>query len=243
MDAFANHGCLIVDITDGGANYNAAIKIANMWKIIDSFFERLDRDETLLKSLPPLSAAKDAGSRHATVGFASYDEGNMKFLETRLKRSSHGQKITPEEIEGIIGKDGVNALTDAFSIMCNIGRDCTRIAVAAASVEAEAFIKQEVMKNDSTRFHDEEVGDDDEDDDDGNDPNFEICDEKVQREKRRLANIDASESASRLCDELVDDGLCIDPNQNDGSVSMRYDHVLLLTIYFCLSFSTRYFST
>jgi len=228
MDAFANHGCLIVDITDGGTNFNTAVKVANMWKMIDSFFERLDRDDSILKTLPPLSAAKDAGSRHATVGFASYDEGNMKFLETRIKRSSHGQNIDPEEIGEIIGKEGVQAFTDAFKVMCDVGKDCTRIAIAAASVEAEAFIKQEIMKSDPRTLLDE--GDDEEDYED--EPNLEISDERVEKEMRRLAKIDASDGASRLCDELIDDGLVLVSNENEGSVSMRYDSIDLKYTFF-----------
>jgi hypothetical protein len=42
---------------------------------------------------------------------------------------------------------------------------------------------------------------------------------------RRLAKIDASDGASRLCDELIDDGLALVSNENEGSVSMRYDSI------------------
>jgi len=219
MDAFANHGCLIVDITDGGKTYDAAVKLANMWKMIDSFFERLDHDEAILKSLSPLSATKDAGSKHATVGFASYEDGNMRFLETRLKRSSNGKNIVPDEIESIIGMEGVKAFTEAFRIMYNVGKDCTRIAVAAASVEAKAFLKDVKVQDGGTYLHEDDVEPEEEDDE----PHLEVSDERVEREMQRLAKVDASESAARLCDELIDDGLILPSNRGEGSVCMRYD--------------------
>jgi hypothetical protein len=112
--------------------------------------------------------------------------------------------------------------------MCDVGKDCTRIAIAAASVEAEAFIKQEIMKSDPRTLLDE--GDDEEDDED--EPNLEISDERVEKEMRRLAKIDASDGASRLCDELIDDGLVLVSNENEGSVSMRYDSIDLKYTFF-----------
>jgi hypothetical protein len=195
-----------------------------MWKTIDSFFEKLEKDENIRNTLPPLSVAEGAGSRHALAGFASYEEGNMKFLETRLKRSSNGERIIPEVMEDIIGTEGVKSLTDAFRVMCDVGKDCVRIAIAAANMEAEAFVKQSEFTKNSLPILEDGEDNDDEESDDEDDVDYEmseISDEKFQGEIRRLANIDASESASRLCQDLIDDGLLIVPNDREESVSMR----------------------
>jgi hypothetical protein len=127
-------------------------------------------------------------------------------------------------MEDIIGTEGVKSLTDAFRVMCDVGKDCVRIAIAAANMEAEAFVKQSEFTKNSLPILEDGEDNDDEESDDEDDVDYdmsEISDEKFQGEIRRLANIDASESASRLCQDLIDDGLLIVPNDREESVSMR----------------------
>jgi len=139
MNALVNHGCLIVDLTDGGTSYDDAIKMSKMWQTTDSFFESINAEESKMESLPNLGMAEGAGSPNAVVGFANY--GSMQFLETRIKRDEDGiVGLMPEEVKDIIEEDGVRAMMDSFETIASVGKDVVRIAISAASVEYDAFL-------------------------------------------------------------------------------------------------------
>ena len=99
--------------------------------------------ENLWQFCPPSTKLRIAtdlvvGSSHAMVGFASFKDGDNQFLETRIRRSDG--VLLPEETSSIVGEDGVQSMVDAFSIMSDVGKDIVRIATAASSVEADAFV-------------------------------------------------------------------------------------------------------
>ena len=213
MDGLVNHGCLIVDVTDGGASYKEASILAKMWDATEQFFNSIEG----VTDLPKMKPAEGVGSKNAVVGFASY--GQMKFLETRLRRretKNDDNNIVPEILEDYIGLNGCKIMEDSFDVMSNIGKDIVRIAVAASSIEAEAFLtptgKLEEDDGDEggigdmpfisgLTFEDAElfgVSTGNENDDD------EVL---VATEEDRLnAAIRASEAAALLADEIMDEG-------------------------------------
>ena len=221
MDSLANHGCLIVDLTDGDTSTNDASVMASMWNGANTFFDKvLNDDEDASKIIPPMQIAEGVGSSHAMVGFASFKDGDNQFLETRLRRSDG--TLLPEETSDVIGEDSTKSMIDAFHIMSNVGKDIVRIATAASSVEANAFVNTGVS---SVVSEDDEA------------PSiaglsFEeasasgIVEEDsatVSKDDIKRADIMASEAAILLTDEIMDDGkplLTGEIEHDEGDVSM-----------------------
>jgi hypothetical protein len=140
MNALVSHGVLIVDLTDGGVSLKNEKVLARMWNTTENFFERIsDKDEGVVSKLPGMTTAVETGSRHAKVGYAEYDSGSMKFLETRRHRKSGA--LLPLETERVIGEEGVSNLEAAFDLVAQVGKDVVRIAVAASSFEQGAFLQ------------------------------------------------------------------------------------------------------
>ncbi|KAL7489937.1 hypothetical protein ACHAW6_015672 [Cyclotella cf. meneghiniana] len=138
MDALANHGCLIVDLTNQDKSLDDATTISKMWTAVEIFFKKLLEKDNSIKDLPAMGVAAGVGSSHAMVGYASCKEGDNQFLETRLRRSDGA--LLPEEARAIIGDTAVDSMVDSFRIMAEVGKDIVRIVTAAASMEAEAFV-------------------------------------------------------------------------------------------------------
>ncbi|KAL3907298.1 MAG: hypothetical protein SGILL_008931, partial [Bacillariaceae sp.] len=184
MNALVAHGVLLVDLTDGGTAMRDAEVISNMWAATDAFYDNLS-DTSVVESIPGMTTVMEAGSLHAKVGYAEVDNGSMKFLETRRERKT--DTILPSEVSTILGDDGVRALLSSFDIVSNVGKDVTRIAVSASSVEHGAFVQN-------------------------------------GEEKVRDQQILASQAATLLADELVDNGKPLpaanDLNIVEGDVSM-----------------------
>ena len=213
MDSLVNHGCLIVDVTDGGASFKEASILAKMWDVTGQFFKSIEG----VTNLPKMKPAEGVGSKNAVVGFASY--GQMQFLETRLRRrqtKNDDNNIVPEILADYVGLNGCKIMEDSFDVMSNIGKDIVRITVAASSIEAEAFLtptgklkdedEEEGVMGDmpfisGLTFEDAElfgVSTGNENDDD------EVF--VVTEEDRLNAAIHASEAAAFLADEIMDDG-------------------------------------
>jgi hypothetical protein len=131
MDALVSHGCLVVDVTDGGVHMEKAVVLKDMWEAAADFFQQQDRAETMPQGMVTVA---ETGSSHAKVGYASYDNGNLQFLETRLERSSG--MLLPEQAQSIMGAKGCEALQKAFGVVASAGKDIVRLTVAASSVEA-----------------------------------------------------------------------------------------------------------
>lgn len=186
MNALVSHGVLLVDLSDGGVTFKNAETMAKMWKATEEFFE-LVSDPVAADNLPGMTTVMEAGSRHAKVGYAEYDSGSMKFLETRRGRKNGN--LLPVEAAEILGADRVAALQSSFDVASQIGKDVVRIAVAASSVEHGAFLQNEKSGG--------------------------------ERDQR----IRASQSATLLANELVDDGRLLGPDfesssDDDGDVSL-----------------------
>ena len=139
MDALVSHGCLIVDVTNGGTTFEDAAKFSAMWKTAARCFDKV-REDGGENIFPVLKTAQDTGSQHAKVGFASYDNGNLQFLETRTSRAT-GQ-LLPVETESVLGPQGCQSLQDAFDVVANVGKDVVRIVVAASTEEAGTSLFQ-----------------------------------------------------------------------------------------------------
>ena len=68
MDALVSHGCLIVDVTDGGTTYSDALTINKMWATSSDFFETVSGDKNIERLLPYLKMAEGADSPHVLAG-------------------------------------------------------------------------------------------------------------------------------------------------------------------------------
>ncbi len=144
MDSLVSHGCLIVDLSDGGLASLDSCTLAKMWEVSGKFFADIESDVELIQSLPSMGVAEGAGSPNAVVGFQSYNEAAMEFLETRIVRNESGpnSSIVPSEASQIIGDEGVKALIDSFDLICNVGKNVVRVAVAAANMEYDGFLDE-----------------------------------------------------------------------------------------------------
>ena len=222
MDALANHGCLIVDLTDGDAEPEGAAAMERMWRTTEAFFEKVGEEEEgegAASSVPPMQVAEGVGSSHAMVGYASFKDGDNKFLETRIRRDDG--TLLPEEISGVVGADGAQSLVDAFRIMSEVGRDVVRIVTAASSAEAGSFVVSgSVVSAEGEAgpsiagltFEDAEVSG--------------LVDggDGPSEEDRRKGEVLASEAAGRMTDEIMDDGAPLGDgsgiDHDEGPVSM-----------------------
>jgi hypothetical protein len=186
MNALVAHGVLLVDLTDGGSSFKDAEAMSRMWKSAHEFFEKVS-DASVADKLPGMTTVMETGSQQAKVGYSEYDSGSLKFLETRLERKS--EKLLPDEVQEIVGDEGISALLSSFQFASEVGKDVVRIAVAASSVENGAFL-----------------------------------DPKGGDEAERDQKIMASQAATLLTDELVDDGKplssTVQIDHAEGDVSM-----------------------
>lgn len=131
MDAMVSHGCLLVDLSDEGTTFTKVKVMSQLWKATDTFFHSKTTD---FDSIPAMQTVQETGSQHAKVGFASYHNGDMQFLETRLTRDG---KVLPQEAMEYLGGDASQVLVDAFSTIAGVGKDVIRIVTAAATGETE----------------------------------------------------------------------------------------------------------
>lgn len=211
MDALVSHTCLVVDLTDGGTRFGDALKLSKMWDNASNFFETVSSNDDVLKSLPGMKTAEGAGSPHAMTGFASYGDGSMQFLETRVERDS--RNIVPKEITEIMSQEGVENMVDAFDVLSQLGKDIVRVAVAASNMEYDAFLGQGSNAEKSSdlpmisglTFDDAEIAG--------------IADMDSESDYVNAAKL-SSEAAVLLADELIDDGRVRADNIDQGSISM-----------------------
>jgi hypothetical protein len=102
-----------------------------MWQAAADFFQQQDQAETMPQGMVTVA---ETGSSHAKVGYASYDNGNLQVLETRLERSSG--MLLPEQAQSMLGAKSCEAIERAFGLVASAGKDIVRLTVAASSVEA-----------------------------------------------------------------------------------------------------------
>eukprot|EP00579_Thalassiosira_antarctica_P029791 CAMPEP_0202030562 /NCGR_PEP_ID=MMETSP0905-20130828/64560_1 /ASSEMBLY_ACC=CAM_ASM_000554 /TAXON_ID=420261 /ORGANISM="Thalassiosira antarctica, Strain CCMP982" /LENGTH=711 /DNA_ID=CAMNT_0048594365 /DNA_START=66 /DNA_END=2198 /DNA_ORIENTATION=+ len=219
MDSLCNHGCLIVDMTDEDTATNDATKMSKMWETTTAFFDKVINDENAVNTIPPMQQAEGVGSSHAMVGFASFKDGENQFLETRIRRSDGA--LLPEETSSIVGEDGAKSMVDAFNVMSEIGKDIVRIATAASSAEADAFLtagsvvsQEEEGSPSIAGLSFEEASVSGIVEEEGGDPS----EGDIQR-----AEILASDAAILLTEEIMDDGKPLQGGEiehNEGPVSM-----------------------
>lgn len=136
MNALVAHGVLLVDLTDGGKSFESAKQLSRMWKTAEDFFQRVE-DDSVANKLPGMTTVLETGSKHAKVGFAVYDSGSLKFMETRMDRRTG--LLLPKEASEILGEEGVASIQAAFKTLAEVGKDVVRMVTAASSVEHGAF--------------------------------------------------------------------------------------------------------
>jgi hypothetical protein len=117
MHALVAHGCLLVEWTDPA---EVAI-FARMWEQVATLL-----DPSQIAQLPPLQkvADGDANTTHIKVGLASYQDGQMQFLERR--RRSDGTWLP-----ALTETD--SALAAAFDVQAALGRALVQLVVAAST--------------------------------------------------------------------------------------------------------------
>ena len=201
MDALANHGCLIVDLSDEDEKVDdAAIVMSKMWNTVNTFFDKITNNDKLAKQIPPMGVAQGVGSNTAMVGYASFKDGDNQFLETRVRRSDGA--LLPVETRYVIEDEGVDNMSNSFRIMADVGKDVVRIVTAASSIDAEAFVtagsvvsqKDEGPSIAGLSFSEASSSG--------------ILDDDVQpsEDDRLRGDILASDGAALLTDEIMDDG-------------------------------------
>ncbi|CAB9499150.1 expressed unknown protein [Seminavis robusta] len=196
MNSFVAHGALLLDVSDGGKNLDKAQQLADMWKAIEQFYDQVDKSST---DLPPMQTAMETGSQTAKVGYASYDNDSLQFLETRRDRTSGA--LLPEEANAILGEAAVKALDEAFALVTGAGKVAVRIAVAASSLErSDAFLDDPAAASKAAGLMAEELLDDGTPD--GSGTEFPVC-----------------MSPHRLCrySNNVKQQATVDENENDES--------------------------
>lgn len=137
MNALVAHGVLLVDLTDGGTSFESAKVMSKMWKTAEEFFQAVE-DESVAYTLPGMTTIAETGSKHAKAGFAVYDNGSLKFLETRTERRTGS--FLPKEAGNILGDEGIKSMKEAFDVVAKVGKDVVRIATTASSIENGAFL-------------------------------------------------------------------------------------------------------
>ena len=135
MEALEQHGCLVVEIGEEDAT-----SLEHMWKATESFFQAINKGEA---TAPAIKISPDAGSRHAAVGYASYDNGAMQFLETRISRSNGDPKLLPFEVASILEPSGVKSLLHANRVLTRVGKNLAKVAIA------QSFASKSTVKSDA----------------------------------------------------------------------------------------------
>jgi hypothetical protein len=218
MDSLVSHGCLIVDLSDGGVSSLDAHTMTKMWEVVGSFFETIEGDDDLMQSLPGMEVVEETGSSNAVAGFMASDDSAMQFLESRIVRNAEGANndIVPAQVSKIIGNEGATALIDSFDTMCNVGKDVVRVAIAAANMEHDGFLEageaslQEEESSDlpfisGLTFEEEEVS-----------GVGLFTDEDVYAAAEKMS----SEAALSLVADIIDDGKHKATNDDEGSISL-----------------------
>jgi hypothetical protein len=137
MDSLVSHGCLLVDLTNGGHDHEHASTMMKLWRAAETFFVNVAAMGGNFPSKLDMQIAEQVGSDHAKVGFAGNDNGSMRFLETRLNR--HTGAMMPAEACDLLGDHGADAMANTFRLVADIGKCIVRIAVTAANEEVGAF--------------------------------------------------------------------------------------------------------
>jgi hypothetical protein len=217
MDSLANHGCIIVDLTDEDKQTEDAQTMSKMWEATASLFKQIVESDAA-KTLPAMGPAEGVGSSHAMVGYASFKDGENEFLETRISRADGS--LLPKETSSVIGEDGAQNVVSAFNIISEVGKDIVRIVTAASSDEAEAFVTAgSVVSQDEDSpsiaglsFEEATVSG-------VLDSDTQPSDDDITR-----ASILSSEAAILLTEEIMDDGKPLPPTSDiehdEGQVSM-----------------------
>ena len=209
MDSLVSHSCIVIDLSDGGTNWGQAVKMQKMWDTAYTFFDDMKADNNVKESLPGMQVAEGAGSPHAVSGFASYGDGAMQFLETRIVRDSESRKLIPDVLE----EDKVDSLIDAFDVMCEAGKNIVRVAVAAANMEYEAFMGESINVEETSdlplisglTFDDSDIA-----------GIVDVDDEGSYTGSAKLS----SEAAAKMAEELIDDGKINNGNKEQGNINM-----------------------
>lgn len=211
MDALANHGVLIVDLTNEDEKLDDAITMSKMWNTVEDFFSKVLDNDSSVKKVPAMGIAEGVGSTTAMVGYASFKDGDNQFLETRLRRTDGA--LLPEETRAVVGDDGVDGMIDSFRIMADVGKDIVRIVTAACSIDAGAFVtagsivseKSEGPSIAGLSFLESSS----------------LSNTEGPSEDDLLrGDILASDAAALLAEEIMDDGKPLDGSSDEGAVSM-----------------------
>lgn len=131
FNAWEKHGFAIIDL---GSDTPEEQKLAKMWKVAENFFSTITTNKDMEAAVPKMEAVDD-GSQNSVVGYASYDNGAMLFLETRLLRKQNDEELLPKEVATIIGYDGVECIKSAQRVLIDVGREVARVAVASCLIE------------------------------------------------------------------------------------------------------------
>jgi hypothetical protein len=119
MHALVAHGCLLVEWTDA----DDATLFARMWEEVEALL-----DPNKITELPPLQKVSELDANtHIKVGFASYQDGQMQFVERRRRSDGTWLPDLPNADESM--------LSAAFDAQASLGRALVQLVVAASTEE------------------------------------------------------------------------------------------------------------
>lgn len=107
-----------------------------MWNTVDNFFDTIND-----KTLPSMDVVPEAGSNKAVVGYASYDNDSMQFLETRLQRMNNDDNINDDNViihsKSLFDdvKEDNNNIIKSFQLLSKMGKYISQIAIDASNQE------------------------------------------------------------------------------------------------------------
>ena len=125
MQSLESNSFIVVALNEENSNV-----LQNMWDTVHNFFDGMEG-----KDLPSMDVIPEAGSKKAVVGYASYDEDSMQFLETRLERGNEGGgTLYPKDIFDT--SEDVNHLQESFQLLSKVGKYLSQIAIEASNTES-----------------------------------------------------------------------------------------------------------
>jgi len=124
MQSLESNSFIVVSLNEENSNV-----LKSMWDTVHDFFHGMEE-----KDLPSMDVIPEAGSKKAVVGYASYDEDSMQFLETRLERMKEDVTLYPKGIFDT--KEDTEKLQDSFKLLSKVGKYITQIAIDASNQES-----------------------------------------------------------------------------------------------------------
>jgi hypothetical protein len=130
-----SHGCLVIDVTNGGKDLVAANLLVDLWHTTEQFYSTVVDNNI---PLPPRD-----GPTRGSMGYSN--DGMKQLLETQLECATG--KILPIQIQAVLGPQGCRTMEQSFELLSTIGKSIVRVVVAVSTFRARANSPPSVPKH------------------------------------------------------------------------------------------------